>query len=96
VRSILRYGDLSEGRDGCARWRYIVSSYHHHHHQTVIVTVTGSTRNYITEFNSLRKTMLEHLKPSGNYMYHTYVFSIRTECTYALRVIITLNTLSLC
>jgi len=96
VRSILRYGSLSEGRHGCARWRYIVSSYNHHHHQIVIVTVTGSTSDYITEFNSLRKTMLEHLKLCGKYMYHNDIFCIRTQFTYALCVIPTINTVSLC
>ena len=40
--------------------------------------------------------MLEHLKTSGNYMYHTDIFCIRTECTFALCVILILNTVSLC
>ena len=74
------------------RWRYIASSYHHH--QIVIVTVTGSTSDYITEFNSLRKTMFEHLKLCGNYTYYTGIFCIRKEFTYALCVIPTINTVS--
>ena len=50
---------------------------------------TAGKSDYITEFNSLRKTMLEHLKPCGNYMYHIDIFCIRTQCTYALRAILT-------
>jgi hypothetical protein len=40
--------------------------------------------------------MLEYLKPSGNYRYHTDMFCIRTQCTNAPCMVFTINTVSLC
>jgi hypothetical protein len=40
--------------------------------------------------------MIQHLKPSGNYMYHIDILCIRTEYTHALCMMLTISTVSLC